>query len=105
MATAQKKITRATIKSFVRKNRENLHILTKSRFDGMVDGCRETGDHEFTPALHPDNGGNPYHDLGIAGAWLVGQSRDWFEAYDDGAFQGFRVSNCCGRFVLAIPAE
>lgn len=37
----QKKITRATIKSFVKKNKDQLYISNKSDFDGMVDGVTE----------------------------------------------------------------
>lgn len=38
MTTTNKKATMATIKSFVKKNRENLLINVKSSFDGMIDG-------------------------------------------------------------------
>lgn len=33
------KITRSTIKSFIKNNFNNLYIKTKSRFDGMSDCC------------------------------------------------------------------
>lgn len=107
-ATAQKKITAATFKAFVRKNREALQIATKSRFDGMVDGS-VSGSGKFSPVrASRDNG--PFtmddlgkHDCGIAGVWLVGRSRDWFQEYNKDGFTGIEVSNSCGCFIVAIP--
>ena len=32
-----KKITRTTIKSFIKKNFDDLYISTRSRFNGMID--------------------------------------------------------------------
>ena len=103
MTTATKKVTRATIKSFIRKNREALLIKTTSRFDGMTDGCEQTGEKEFTPALPSDKPWGEKNDLGVHGAWFVGQSRDWFSHYSDDEVEGYEISNCCGRFYLAIP--
>lgn len=40
------KITRSTIKSFIKNNFNNLYIKTKSRFDGMSD-CLESVDDGF----------------------------------------------------------
>ena len=104
-----KKITAATFKSFVRKNREALQIATKSRFDGMVDGS-VSGSGKFTPCrASRDNGPFKLDDLskrdcGIAGVWLVGQSRDYFTAYNKDGFTGIEVSNSCGCFIVAIPS-
>lgn len=96
----KKKITLATIKSFIRKSNKSLHILCKSRFDGMTDCVESTGTKEFSPALISDSPGS--HDLGIHGAWFVGSSRDYFSAFDDGVLTGYVISNCCGSFTLAI---
>lgn len=97
------KITLATVKSFVRKNGPALHILKKSRFDGMTDGCESTGDREFSPVLKSDLDCDK-HTLGIAGAWFVGSSRDYFTPFEKDGFKGFEVYNCCGHFTLAIRA-
>lgn len=99
------KITLATIKRFIKANRASLHISVRSRFDGMIDCERFTDDPEFSPALDPDEGRNHSNCLGIAGAWFVFGSRDYFQPYDDGQFAGYRVSNCCGSFVLAIQKQ
>lgn len=93
-----KKITLATVKSFVKKNRNGLYIRVGSRFDGMND-CVMPVNGGFSPAKES---GNTENTLGIAGAWFVRDSRDWFTPYDDGTFTGYEVSNCCGNFILAI---
>lgn len=92
-----KKITLATLKSFIRRNEGKLFVNVKSSFDGMVDGCepQHGGFQAQRPASHSKN------TLGIAGVWLVGSSRDYFTAFDNGDFEGIEVSNCCGRFIVA----
>lgn len=94
------KITKATFKSFIAKNRENLHIKVKSSFDGMVDCVTDTG-NGWTKAEPTSD--NQQYTLGIGGLWLVGQSRDYFEAFDQEGFTGIRYYNCCGSGVLAVP--
>lgn len=95
-----KKITRATFKSFINKNMDNLHIDVRSSFDGMIDGLNWDKEHGFKKAEATEN--HASHTLGISGVWLVGNSRDYFQAYDDGVFSGIAVSNCCGYFTVAI---
>ncbi len=98
---ATKKITLATVKSFVKKNRESLLINLKSRFDGMTDGV-EMVKGGFIKAEATER--NPDHTLGINRAWFVGQSRDYFRFYESIAENmiGIEVSNACGSFVIAI---
>jgi hypothetical protein len=95
------KPTLATVKSFVKKNRDNLLISAKSRFDGMVDCVMPTGDNGFTPITTPDYGVHA-NNMGIAGAWFVFGSRDWITPYEKDGLRGFEVYNCCGNFILAI---
>ena len=100
---AQKKITLSTLKSFVRQNAANLMVQVHSDFCGMSDCVIETEDRSFRPIIissSPDE-----HDLGIQGVWLVLRSRDYFRPFFDGKFSGIEVTNCCGRFTLAIPTE
>lgn len=97
------KITMNTVKSFVRKNAENLHVLVKSKFDGMVDGCEPTGQVAFSKALPSDRPNAARFDLGIHGLWFVGGGRDYLTAYEADGFRGIEVSNACGRFVIAVP--
>jgi len=97
----EKKITLATIKSFIRKNKEHLHIDCKSSFDGMVDCVMPCKGHGFEKATMVDKG--HAHNLGIDGAWFVGQSRDSFSNVVSDDYEGFYISNCCGSFSIAIP--
>ena len=100
MDTMTKKITKATFKAFVNKNRENLFILVKSDFDGMVDGVVEC---KGTPQkARPSDLGHSENTLGINGVWLVGRSRDYFSHYEDEVFRGIKVYNCCGSFIVGV---
>lgn len=101
-----KRIDRGTFKRFVNAGpKSELQIKTLAEFDGMTDGI-ETVQDEFKPVHYtaPDNMAN--HNLGIDGVWLVdrsqGRGSDSFELYEDSERIGIRVSNCCGRFILAV---
>lgn len=93
------KITKATIKSFIRKNLDKLYINVNSKFDGMVDCCMPV-EGGFHKALTTER--NTQYTLGIEGAWFVGQSRDYFTPYENENFTGYEISNACGLFTLAI---
>jgi len=95
-----KKITLATIKSFVRKNRESIYIRVRSDFNGMSDMVERNRNAQFKKAVM---GEISDHDLGIEGAWFVLQSRDIFSTFDNGEFAGYHVYNCCGSFDLVVP--
>ncbi len=98
--TTTKKITLATVKSFVRKNSDRLYINVKSSFSGYTD-CVEQVRGGFAKATKA-NPVNESYTLGIAGAWFVGQSRDYFRTFEDANYTGFEVYNCCGSFILAV---
>lgn len=93
-----KKITLATIKSFIKKNNDNLFIDVCSKFNGMID-CIDSVNTGFDKVKF--NTENLKNTLGIPGAWFVGDSRDWFTIYEDDKLQGFKISNCCGSFIIA----
>ena len=93
-----KKITKATFKSFVKKNEGKLLINVTSSFDGQTDCC-ESQHAGFLPARKADHEKNT---LGYAGIWLVGSSRDYFRPYNDNGLQGIEVTNCCGRSIVAV---
>ena len=99
----EKRITRATFKSFIEKNKGNLFICVKSKFNGMIDSVENIKDlprkceyEDNTQAHHFE------YTLGIKGIWLVGDSRDYFKKYEDDLYTGIDVWNCCGSFVVAI---
>jgi hypothetical protein len=94
-----KKITRTTVKSFIKNNRERLYINLKREFDGMIDGKRE---HCEGFEVAKQTAQNIDMNMGIEKAWFVGSSRDYFTPFEDGRFTGIEVSNCCSNFILAV---
>lgn len=100
MNNTAKKITRATFKSFIKNNADNLFVLEQSRFDGMVD-CVTSVQCAPVKVEPAKINFEISHDFGINGVWLVGGSRDYFYAYEDEMFRGFRVSNSCGAYIVA----
>lgn len=103
--TTTKKITKATFKSFIRKNADQLHVCTLSTFDGMIDGVRSVAGR-FAPAqINPAS--QSTNTLGVQGVWLTngrGTGSDYFSAFEGDGFTGIKVRNCCGSFIVAIPA-
>ena len=110
MATAtQKKLTVASVKSFIRKNREYLLVETKSHFDGMQDMVAECegGFCEATARSYYDRetgkevevSKDCKNTLGIRGVWFCG--RDWVSRFETELVEGFEVSNCCGTWRVA----
>lgn len=95
------KITKATLKSFIKKNAGNVHIKRTSKFDGMYDCVMETGENQFSLATTESRMVD--HTMGIAGLWLVGGSRNSFTHYEDSNFVGIEVWNCCGTSIIAVP--
>lgn len=92
------KITKATFKSFIRKN-PDFKIKISSEFDSMTDGIQQvnSGFNKAVAATYPlDN------NLGFQGIWLVGGSGNYFREYNAGGMKGIEVHNCCGTFVVAV---
>ena len=108
-----KKITLATLKAFVRRNKDKLYIQVETKFDGMVDCVMPVDDKNFSkvePAgivleneiAGKDGWTHRNYDLGITGLWLVGSSRDTFQEHEDSQFYGINVYNSCGECVVAV---
>lgn len=96
------KITKATFKSFIKNNINNLYVANLSSFDGMTDCVQSSLDDRFkkvTTQYDPKN----THTLGIPAVWLVGDSRDYFTKIEKNGFIGIECYNCCGSFIVAIP--
>lgn len=98
--TTTGKITRATLKSFVAKNRGRLLIKVQSEFDGMTDAVEYYGGAKWRVARDTDHCVN--HTLGITGLWTVGQSRDYFDHYEDEQLEGISCLNACGSWTVAV---
>jgi hypothetical protein len=95
------KITKTTIKSFIKKNENNLFVKVESTFDGMVDCVMPTKDNFKKVAVKTIENQRDEHTLGVTGLYLVGSSRDYFTAYEDEKYIGFEVYNCCGSSIIA----
>lgn len=94
-----KKITLATLKSFAKRNIDNLYVKNLSDFDGMTDCVERIEKPEWvkTEIVESTN----YYKTGIKGVYTVGSSRDYFCLYEDNDFIGIKVYNCCGSSILA----
>lgn len=102
MTATAKKITKATLKAFIRKNSDNLHFLQESYFDGMSDGTEYVRDAKIVKVdaskINFDRA-----DLGLPGAWLVSSSGNYFSVYENEKYKGIHVYNCCGSWNVMIP--
>lgn len=97
--TPAKKITLATVKSFLKKNEGKIYFKANSDFNGMTD-CVESVKDEFKLATKTDQ--HMEHSYGIDGAWFVGYSRDYFKPFETDQFTGIYVYNSCGSFYLGL---
>jgi len=97
------KITKATFKSFINKNRKRLLIRCTSSFDGMTDCVQTNHGAQFQTAQPTDRSSE--NNLGIMGVWLVGQSRDYFDELSEPGLKGIHVYNCCGSFDVAVSLD
>lgn len=90
------KITRATLKSFIKNNQ--VFVKVKSSFDGMTDCVQSVAD-EFRKV----EGFNfdEQNTLGIRGLWLVGHSDDYFTEWENEEYKGIEIYNCCGTSIIA----
>jgi len=100
-----KRITKATLKAFIRKNAKNLYIRQESSFDGMTDGTEYHKGAQFNQVDEKTINMSNENTLGIKGVWLVGSSNNYFSAYEKDGFTGIHVYNCCGTFTVAIKSE
>ena len=100
-----KKITRTPIKSFIKKNFDDLYISTRPRFNGMIDCVDACADQSFHKVERDER--ERFHDtsLGIKNAYFVGSSRDYFQPYDLDGFKGYEIYNCVGSFILAVKED
>jgi hypothetical protein len=94
------KITKATVKSFIKKNTGNLYVRNDSQFDGMTDCVEFNRNAQFRPASSTTR--FVENTLGVDGVYVVGGSRNSFRPYEDSEYTGIEYYNCCGGGVIAI---
>jgi len=96
-----KRVTLATIKAFIRKNKSDLYIKFESSFSGQSDMVESLDAPEWVKAANTTH--NLKNSLGVNGAYFIGRgARDYFEAIDADGFVGFSVYNACGSFSIGI---
>ena len=100
-----KKITRTTIKSFIKNNFDDLYISTRTRFNGMIDCVDACADQSFHKVEREERERFADYSLGIKDAYFVGNSRDYFQPYDLDGFKGYEIYNCVGSFILAVKED
>lgn len=96
-----KKITMATVKSFIKKNINDLYVKCESSFDGMTD-CVEYDRNATFSKVDSTKIDFEKRCFGIDGFWTVGSSRDYIKPISENGFTGFEVYNCCGTSLIAI---
>ena len=95
-----KKITLATLKSFAKRNEKNIYSNLVSSFSGMTDMVEDNDKPQWNKSEVAEPTG--YCKTGISGIYTVGQSRDYFEIYEDSQYFGIEVYNSCGTTILAV---
>lgn len=102
MNLSGKKITKATVKKFVKDNLDSgkLFLKRKSSFSGMSDMVETVENNGFELAVKTEK--NMEYTMGIQGAWFVNNSRDYFTYECKDGFHIIEVSNCCGSFEIAV---
>ena len=87
-----KRITLATLKSFIRNAKHQLFVEQHSNFNGMTDMV-ESVDREIFPVEKEDA-------IGHKGVWCVGSSSNSFKFAEKEGYHGITVWNCCGSGTL-----
>jgi len=91
------RFTKASLKSFIRKNQESLYILQKTSFNWMTDGVDETGKKDYRKIEPSEIDFNKQYNYWIDGLWMVWGSRNTFELINDKTIE---IYNCCWKALL-----
>lgn len=98
MKNETKKITKATFKSFVKKNINNLYSVCFSDFDGMQDCVTST--ERILKKVTSFDWSRGYGDCGMPNVWLVGHGDDYFCEIEYKGMKGIECYNCCGSWAV-----
>lgn len=92
-----KKITKTTLKAFIRQAGSRLYVKEISDFNPQTDGITylEKG---FTKAEVDQS--CPTYTLGICGVWVT--SNTGYRVWQDANFIGIYWYNCCGSGIVAV---
>jgi hypothetical protein len=98
------KLTKASFKSFLKRNQGNLFIRNESHFNGMSDMVESNENPQWRKLEASTRSfGHEYH-LGYEGVYLVRSSRDSFIPFAEDGYVGINVYNCCGSFTVATKS-
>ena len=96
----QKKITKSTINSFIRKNRDCVLVKTLSQFDGMVD-CVMPQESDFTKMQFIlDSEGKEHPSVRSARLY----SGSVYTSYENNGMVGYEIDDSCGTYIIAIKS-
>jgi hypothetical protein len=101
---SSKRITFATVKSFVKKAlaKDSFYVMRYTSFDGMCDSVIANK----TAAIKFDSVDLDKQDFGTNRAiWFVRGGGDYFKFMDLGSYYGIEVYNCCGCSVLLTKKD
>lgn len=93
------KITKSTLKSFIRKNADNLYIKCEKDFNHMIETVETINSNFKKIKIELESLNEKFY---FVGKFFGGSQSDCFESYDDGTFVGIEMSNCCGSSIIAI---
>jgi len=99
----EKRITRATLKSFIDKNKGRLYINVNSVFDN----AHKKNEMEASPegwVLAIETPCNEDTTFGIEHVHIVRgcTGGNNFYYFDNGVYQGIGYRNCCGNGIIAV---
>lgn len=95
----EKKITKATLKSFIKKNLNNILVGYKSSFNSMSDMIEETKCN-FSK-LNIDKYDEKKSTLGLFNLHLH-VDRLYIENFETSEYKGYNVYSCCGEYNIVI---
>ena len=87
-----KKITMATVKSFIAKSK-NLYIEKISDFNGMSDMVEFYDNNKLIETTQENA-------LGRDGIWTVGRGNDFFKFMESETHYGIKIFNSCGSGII-----
>jgi hypothetical protein len=95
---ATKKITKTTLKSFIKKNMNKIMFCETSRFDGMQDMVDDVRNPKWVkPTLNTSESNKNRRLIFKECIWAHWNSIEPLENMN-----GYCVSNCCGSWSIAV---
>jgi hypothetical protein len=96
---SSKKITKTTLKSFLKEFSGKLYIKESAKFSIDSD-CNVSKDNEFIKVLNTPNFYNSY--IKLDGVLIYSVGNNFMEFFENSEFYGIKVSHCSGRVIVAI---